>query len=258
MKIVVIGGTGLIGSRTVRRLRDRGHEVIIAALETNINVVTGDRLAEAVAGAQVVVDVANSPSLEEGPALAFFEASSHNLITAERAAHVQHHVTLSVVGTARLQQGGYFRAKALQERLIASSGIPFTIVHATQFFEFMSGIAEAATEGGVVRLPPVLFQPMAADEVADIMADVALSKPVNDIIEVAGPERVPMPAFVGRFLRARNDPRTTTIDPEARYYGARLTEDTLLPGDGARIGTVHFDDWLAEPRDQQATVSRRG
>jgi uncharacterized protein YbjT (DUF2867 family) len=244
MKIVVIGGTGLIGSKTVERLRNKGHEVLAASPNSGVDTVTGEGLAEALAGARVVVDLANSPSFEEKAALEFFGKAGRNLFAAETAAGVRHHVALSVVGTDRLQGMGYFRAKMLQEDLIRSSGIPYTIVHATQFFEFMGAIAQAATTGTTARLSTGALQPIAADDVADVMADVALSKPVNGLIEIAGPERAPLSDFVERFLKATNDPRTIVADRHARYFDVEIDDRTLVPGDGARIGATRFEDWL--------------
>ena len=244
MKIVVIGGTGLIGSKTVERLRKKGHEVVAASPNSGVNTVTGQGLAEALAGAQVVVDLANSPSFEEKAAIAFFEASGRNLFAAEAIAGVRHHVALSVVGTDRLQGMGYFRGKMLQENLIRNSGIPYTIVHATQFFEFMGAIAQSGTIGTTVRLSPASLQPIASDDVADVMADVALAEPVNGMIEIAGTERAPLSEFVARFLKATNDPRNVVADKHARYFEVEIDDRTLVPSDGARIGATRFEDWL--------------
>lgn len=244
MKIVVIGGTGLIGSKTVERLRAKGHEVLAASPNSGVNTVTGEGLAEALTGAQVVVDLANSPSFEEKAALDFFEAAGRNLFPAERAAGVRHHVALSVVGTDRMQDMGYFRGKLLQEKLIRNSGVPYTIVHATQFFEFVGAIAQSATAGTTVRVPPGGFQPIAADNVADAMARAALMEPLNGMMEIAGPERATLGDFVARFLKATNDPRTIVVDPNARYFEVAIDEKTLVPGDGARLGEIRFDDWL--------------
>ncbi|MER8758729.1 SDR family oxidoreductase [Mesorhizobium sp. M0976] len=246
MKIVVIGGTGLIGSKTVERLRNKGHDVLAASPNSGVNTVTGEGLAAALSGAQVVVDLANSPSFEEKAALEFFEASGRNLFAAETAAGVRHHVALSVVGTDRLQGMGYFRGKLLQEKLIRESGIPYTIVHATQFFEFTAAIANTGVVGDTIHMSPAYFQPMAADNVADAMADVALAAPLNGMIEIAGPERVRMSELVERFLKATNDPRKVVSDPGALYYGQVAIDDrTLVPGENARIGAVRFDDWLS-------------
>ncbi|MER8451650.1 SDR family oxidoreductase [Mesorhizobium sp. M1428] len=246
MKIVVIGGTGLIGSKTVERLRKKGHDVLAASPNSGVNTVTGEGLAAALAGTQVVVDLANSPSFEEKAALEFFAASGRNLLAAEAAAGVRHHVALSVVGTDRLQGMGYFRGKLLQEKLIKESGIPYTIVHATQFFEFTAAIANTGAVGDTIHMSPAYFQPMAADDVADAMADVALATPLDGTTEIAGPERVRMSELVGRFLKATNDPRKVVADPGALYYGQVAIDDrTLVPGESARIGAVHFDDWLS-------------
>lgn len=251
MKIVVIGGTGLIGSKTVERLRKKGHEVVAASPNSGVNTVTGQGLAEALAGAQVVVDLANSPSFEEKAAIEFFEASGRNLFAAEAIAGVRHHVALSVVGTDRLQAMGYFRGKMLQENLIRNSGIPYTIVHATQFFEFMGAIAQSGTIGTTVRLSPASLQPIVSDDVADVMADVALAEPVNGMIEIAGAERAPLSDFVARFLKATNDPRTVVADKHARYFEVEIDDRTLVPGDGARIGTTRFEDWLRRSTQQK-------
>jgi uncharacterized protein YbjT (DUF2867 family) len=244
MKIVVIGGTGLIGSKTVERLRKKGHEVLAASPSSGVNTVTGEGLKEAVAGAQVVIDLANSPSFEEKAAMDFFEAAGRNLFAAEKAAGVRHHVALSVVGTDRMQAMGYFRAKLLQENHIRNSGVPYTIVHATQFFEFTGAIAQSATEGTTVRLPTGAFQPIAADNVADAMADIGASEPLNGMIEIAGPDRAPMNEFIARYLKAINDPRSVTADPQARYFDVEIDDRTLVPDNGARLGDIGFDEWL--------------
>jgi uncharacterized protein YbjT (DUF2867 family) len=246
MKIVVIGGSGLIGSKTVERLRNKGHEVVAASPKSGVNAVTGEGLADALAGAQVVVDVANSPSFEEKAVLAFFEASGRNLFAAEKAAGVGHHVALSVVGTDRLPGSGYFRAKLAQENLIKKAGIPYTIVRSTQFYEFMGAIAQSGTEGQTVRLSPAYMQPIAADDVADAMADVALAPPVNGTIEIAGPERVRLSDLVGQFLTATGDPRTVTADAHAPYFGVELDDQSLTPGDHPRLGATRFDDWISQ------------
>lgn len=251
MKIVVIGGTGLIGSKTVERLRKRGHDVLAASPNSGVNTVTGEGLAEALAGAQVVVDLANSPSFEEKVAMEFFEAAGRNLFAAEKAAGVRHHVALSVVGTDRMQAMGYFRAKLRQEQHIRSSGIPYTIVHATQFFEFVGAIAQSATEGTNVRAPTGAFQPIAADNVADAMADTALAEPVNGVIEIAGPERAPMNEFIAHYLKATDDPRTLVPDPHARYFEVEIDARTLVPDAGARLGAIRFEDWLKSPAAQK-------
>jgi uncharacterized protein YbjT (DUF2867 family) len=245
MKIVVIGGSGLIGTKLVNKLRQNGHQVVAASPNSGVNTITGEGLAEALAGAQVVVDVANSPSFEDKAVLEFFETSGRNLLAAEAAAGVGHHVALSVVGTDRLQENGYFRAKMAQENLIKASGIPYTIVRSTQFFEFVNGIAQSATEGQTLRLSPALFQPIASDDVANALADVTLGAPVNGTIEIAGPDRVPLDELVGRFLSATNDSRKVVADIHARYFGAELNDRSLTPGDNPRIGSIRFEDWLS-------------
>jgi uncharacterized protein YbjT (DUF2867 family) len=241
MKVVVIGGTGLIGSKLVSWLGEQGHEAVAAAPNTGVNTLTGEGLAEAVAGAAVVVDVSNSPSFEAAAVLEFFETSTRNLLTAEAAAGVGHHVVLSVVGTARLQKSGYFRAKSAQEKLVENSAIPYSIVHATQFFEFVRQLADSATDGDSVRFAPVLFQPIAGDEVAQAVGRVALGAPVNGTVEVAGPEPVRMDEFFREVLR--EDPRTVVTDPHKSYFGAELAERTLLPGDDAIFGETRYRDW---------------
>jgi len=246
MKVVVIGGSGLIGSKTVERLRKRGHEAVAASPKSGVNTLTGEGLADALAGAQVVVDVANSPSFEDKAVLEFFETSGRNLLAAESAADVGHHVALSVVGTERLQDSGYFRAKLAQENLIKAAGIPYTIVRATQFFEFMGAIAQSGTVKQTVNLPSAHVQPIASDDVADVMTDVALAAPVNGTIEIAGPERVRLSELVARFLSATGDPREVTTDVHARYYGIELNDQSLTPGDNLRIGATRFDDWLRQ------------
>jgi uncharacterized protein YbjT (DUF2867 family) len=244
MKIVLIGGTGLIGSKTAARLRDKGHEVLAASPKTGVNTITGEGLASALAGADVVVDLANSPSWEVQAVLDFFETSGRNLLAAERDAGVKHHIALSIVGSERLPENGYFRAKLAQERLIKGSPIPYTIIHSTQFMEFLKGIADEATVGTVARLSPAAFQPIASDDVADIVADVALARPVNGMIEIAGPERFGMNEIIGRYLKAINDPRTVEADVHARYFGAELDDRSLVPGEGARLGKIGFADWF--------------
>ncbi len=244
MKIVIIGGTGLIGSKLVGKLHEHGHQVVPASPDTGVNTLTGQGLAEALAGADVVVDVSNSPSFEDAAVLKFFETSTGNILAAEAAAGVGHHVALSVVGTERLTESGYFRAKIAQENLIGKSRIPYSIVHATQFFEFVKSIADAATRDGTVRLAPVLIQPMAADDVAKAVGRVAEGAPLNSIMEVAGPQQFRLDQLIRIGLRARNDPREVVADPEARYFGAKLAERTLLPGDGAMIAETRFEDWL--------------
>jgi uncharacterized protein YbjT (DUF2867 family) len=245
MKIVVIGGSGLIGKKVVTNLRQQGHEVVAASPSSGVNTVTGEGLAQALAGAQVVVDVANAPSWENNAVLAFFETSGRNLLAAEAAAGVGHHVALSVVGTDRLLASGYFRAKMAQEKLIKASPIPYTIVRATQFFEFVSGIAKSATEGQTVRLPPVLMQPIVSDDVAAVVADVALAEPLNGTFEVAGPERIRQDDFVRQFLTATGDARTVITDPKALYSGIEVNDQSLIPGDNPRLGTARFRDWLS-------------
>jgi uncharacterized protein YbjT (DUF2867 family) len=244
MKIVVIGGTGLIGSRLVKALAARGHEAVAASPNTGVNAVTGEGLADALAGAQVVVDVANSPSFEDRAVLDFFTASSGNLLAAGRRAGVRHHVALSVVGTERLQGSGYFRGKLAQERLIAAGGVPYTIVHATQFFEFMGGIAQSGTTGAAVRLPNALMQPIASDDVAEALAQIALAPPAHGIVEIAGPERMRMAEGVRRYLAAIRDPRTVVVDDSAPYFGVRLDDGSLVPAASARLGATRFESWL--------------
>jgi uncharacterized protein YbjT (DUF2867 family) len=243
MKIVVIGGSGLIGSKVVAKLTEHGHEALAASPASGVDTLTGEGLAEAMAGADAVVDVSNSPSFEDAAVLAFFETSTGNLLAAERDAAVGHHVALSVVGTERLSESGYMRAKIAQEKLIKASGIPYSIVHATQFFEFLKGIAASATEGNTVRLPPVLFQPMAAEDVAKVVARVSVGPPLNGIVEIAGPEAFRLDEFVRRGLNDLQDPREVITDPAARYSGAVLQERTLLPGDRAQIGETSFEAW---------------
>ena len=243
MKIVVIGGTGLIGSKTVATLRQRGHEVVAASPNTGVNTVTGEGLKEAMAGARVVIDLANSPSFEDTAVLQFFETSGRNLLAAEAAAAVRHHVALSIVGTDR-SDNGYFRAKVAQEKLIKASGIPYTIIRSTQFMEFLRGIADSGTDGNVVRIAPGLFQPIAADDVAANVAEVALAPARNGIVEIAGPERAPFNEFVARYLQAVGDPRAVVRDPEARYSGGRVEEHSLVPLGEARLGRIGLDEWL--------------
>jgi uncharacterized protein YbjT (DUF2867 family) len=245
MKIVVIGGSGLIGKKVVTNLRQHGHEVVAASPSSGVNTVTGEGLAQALAGAQVVVDVANAPSWEDNAVLAFFETSGRNLLAAEAAAGVGHHVALSVVGTDRLLASGYFRAKMAQEKLIKASPIPYTIVRATQFFEFVGGIAQSATEGQTVRFPPVLMQPIAADDVAAVMADVALAAPLNGTFDLAGPEPIRQDDLVRQFLTATGDVRAVITDPKALYYGISVSDQSLTPGDNPRLGPTRFADWLS-------------
>jgi uncharacterized protein YbjT (DUF2867 family) len=243
MKIVVIGGTGLIGSKTVAILRHGGHEVIAASPKSGINTITGEGLDPALAGAQVVIDLANSPSFDDKAVLEFFETSGRNLLAAERAARVQHHVALSIVAIDRTDNG-YFRAKVAQEKLIKSSGVPYTIIRATQFLEFLRGIADSSADGNTVRLPPVLFQPIAADDVAAIVADVALASPRNGIVEIAGPDRAPFDEIIARYLKAVGDQRQVVSDPAAGYWGGRVEEHSLVPLGAARLGRIGLDEWL--------------
>src|ERR671918_2146887 len=243
MKIVVIGGSGLIGTKLVNNLRKQGHEVVAASPSSGVNTLTGEGLAEALAGARVVVDVANSPSFEDKAVLEFFETSGRNLLAAEAAAGVRHHVALSIVGTDR-SDNGYFRAKVAQEKLIETSRIPYTIIRSTQFLEFLKGIADSSADGNKVRLSPGLFQPIAADDVAAITADVALAAPRNGIVETAGPERAPFNEIVARYLKALGDPHVVVSDPEARYFGGRVEERSLVPLGEARLGRIGLDEWL--------------
>jgi len=245
MKVIVIGGTGLIGSKVVTKLQASGIEAVAASPNSGVNTITGEGLAEVLKGASVVVDVSNSPSFEDAQVLAFFETSTRNLLAAEAAEGVRHHVALSVVGTDRMTGSGYMRAKIAQEQLIEQSSIPYSIVHATQFFEFMKGIADGATDGDTVRLAPVLIQPTAAEDVATEVAKVAVGAPVNGIVEVAGPEQFRLDGLVRRYLEARDDPRSVIADPGARYYGAELGERTLVPDNNATIGETKFEDWLS-------------
>jgi uncharacterized protein YbjT (DUF2867 family) len=244
MKIVIIGGTGLIGSKTVPILRQGGHEVVAASPNTGVNTITGEGLKEAMAGTQVVIDLANSPSFEAKAVLEFFQTAGRNLLAAEAAAGVRHHVALSIVGTDRTPENGYFRAKVAQEKLIEASGIPYTTIRSTQFLEFLGGIAASGAEGSVVRISPGLFQPIAADDVAAIVADVALGAPRRGIIEIAGPERAPFSDIVARYLKAIGDPREVVPDPEARYFGGRVEERSLVPLGEARLGRIGLDEWL--------------
>lgn len=246
MKIVVIGGSGLIGSKTVDRLRRQGHEVVAASPKSGVDTITGAGLAEALTGAQTVLDLANSPSFEDRAVLEFFETSGRNLLAAEAAAGVGHHVALSVVGTERLEESGYFRAKLAQERLIKAAAIPYTIVQSTQFFEFLGSIAQSGTVGQSVHLSPAFVQPIASDDVADVMADVALAAPLNGTIEIAGPERVRLDALVGRYLAAMQDPRTVVTDAATGYFGAPLDDRTLVPGENPRLGKMRFEDWFRQ------------
>lgn len=244
MRIVVVGGSGLIGSRLVMRLRERGHEAVNASPDTGVNSLTGEGVSEALGDADVVVDVSNSPSFEAAAALSFFETSTGKLLAAEAAAGVRHHVALSVVGTERLSESGYLRAKIAQESLITDSSIPYSIVHATQFYEFVMAIADAATDGNTVHLAPVLAQPMAADDVASAVAQVAVGAPRNGMVEIGGPEQFRLDELVRDTLRTRADPRDVVTDADARYFGARVSERTLVPGEDARLGATRYEDWL--------------
>src|ERR671921_1065150 len=246
MKIVVIGGSGLIGSKLVRKLHEHGHQVVPASPATGVNTLTGEGLAEALDSAAVVVDVSNSPSLEGAAALKFFETSTGNIVDAEAAAGVGHHVALSVVGTERLSESGYSRAKSAQEKLIERSSIEYSIVHATQFFEFIERIAEDATDGNTVRVAPVLIQPMAAEDVASALGRISVESPVNGIVEVAGPQQFRLDELIRGVLRERRDPREVISDAHARYFGAELGERTLAPGEDARLAGTRFDDWLSQ------------
>jgi uncharacterized protein YbjT (DUF2867 family) len=247
MKIVIIGGTGLIGTKLAGKLRQKGHDVVPAAPSTGVNTITGEGVDRALAGAEIVVDVANSPSFEDNAALRFFETSGRNLLAAEAAAKVRHHVALSIVGVDRLPECGYFRAKLAQEKLITASKIPYTILRATQFFEFVGGIVDSSSDGQIARLSPALFQPVASDDVATALADVTLGAPVNGVVELAGPERLSLDEFARRYLAATKDPRKVAADIHARYFGAELDDQSLTPGKNARLGEVRFEDWLATP-----------
>ena len=245
MKIVVIGGSGLIGSKLVNKLGEHGHEASPRRPDTGVNTLTGEGLDEALKGASVVVDVSNSPSLEDAAVMEFFKTSTGNLLAAEAAAGVAHHVALSVVGTERLTESGYFRAKLAQEKLIEGSSIPYSIVHATQFYEFMKRIAADATDGNTVRLPPALIQPMAADDVASAVGRVSVGAPLNGMVEVAGPEQFRLDELIRGVLTKRNDPREVVTDPQARYFGINPSERALLPGPDARLAETRFSDWLS-------------
>src|SRR5437773_829118 len=258
MKIVVIGGTGLIGSKHVKKLREHGQEVVAASPSSGVNTVTGEGLADALKGASVAVDVTNSPSWEDAAVLKFFETSTRNLLDYEAAAGVRHHVALSVVGTERMLESGFFRAKLVQENLIKASSIPYSIIRATQFFEFVKKIADLSTEGNKVRLPPVLFQPMAADDVASAIGRVAMSSPVNATVEIGGPEQFRLDELIRRDLAARKDPRDVISDPHARYYGIEVSERTLVPNDDARLGETRFEDWLNQSTKQVPKTSAAG
>jgi uncharacterized protein YbjT (DUF2867 family) len=257
MKIAVIGGTGLIGSKLVKRLREHGQEVVAASPSSGVNTLTGEGLADALKGASVVIDVTNSPSWEDNAVMKFFETSTRNLLAVEAAAAVGHHVALSVVGSERLLESGYFRAKIAQEDLIKSSSIPYSIVRATQFFEFIKGIADFSTEGNTVRLPPALIQPIAAEDVATAVCRVALGSPVNGTIEIGGPEQFRLDELVRRCLAAFQDPRNVISDPHGRYYGIQVSERSLLPDNDARLGETRFEDWLGHATKQSAKAGRQ-
>lgn len=248
MKIVVIGGSGLIGSKLVNNLRQKGHDVVAASPNSGVNTITGEGLNEALTGADVVVDVANSPSFEEQAVLEFFQTSGRNLLAAEISAGVRHHVALSVVGTDRLPESPYMRAKMVQEKLIKESGVPYTIVHSTQFFEFLVGIAQSATAGDTVRLPPAFVQPISSDDVAAAMAEAATGAPVNGTIEIGGPEKFRLDELVGQYLSAKQDPRQVVTDAHARYFGTELNDRSLVPDDDARIYATTFDAWLGRQK----------
>jgi uncharacterized protein YbjT (DUF2867 family) len=252
IKIVVIGGTGLIGTKLVNNFRERGQEVVAASPSSGVNTLTGEGLAEALAGAQVVVDVANSPSFEDKAVMEFFQTSGRNLLAAEAAAGVRHHVALSIVGADRLSASGYLRAKVAQENLIKASGIPFTIVRSTQFFEFVKGIVESATEGQTVRLSAALMQPIAADDVAAALTGLALAEPLNGTVEIAGPEPIRMDELARRFLSATRDPRKVTADVHAHYFGTQLNDQSLTPGNNARLAPTRFEEWLSRSTAQKA------
>jgi len=244
MKILVVGGTGLIGSKTVAILRHAGHEVVAASPKSGVDTITGKGVEEAVTGSQVVIDLANAPSFEDKAVLEFFQTSGRNLLAAEAAAGVRHHVALSIVGTDRTPENGYFRAKVAQEKLIEASGIPYTIIRSTQFMEFLRGVADEATKGNIVRVSPGAFQPIAADDVAGFVADAALAPPKNGIVEIAGPERAPFSEIVARYLKAVGDPREVVSDSEARYFGGLVDDRSLVPLGEARLGRIGLDEWL--------------
>jgi uncharacterized protein YbjT (DUF2867 family) len=256
MKIVVVGGTGLIGSKLVTRLRAQGHQALPASPDTGVNTLTGEGLEQVLPGAAVVVDVSNSPSFDDAAVLRFFETSTGNLLAAEARAGVGHHVALSVVGCDLVPESGYLRAKVAQEKLIRNSPIPYSIVRATQFFEFLKRIADEATEGNRVRIPPVLFQPMAAADVADAVGRIAVGAPLNGIVEVAGPQQFRFDEFIRVGLGARHDPREVTADPHAHYFGAELGERVLVPGAEARLGETRFEDWLSQSAIDAVPVGR--
>ena len=255
MKIVVIGGSGLIGSKLVGKLREQGHDAMAASPNSGVNSITGEGLAEALKGASVVVDVTNSPSWEDAAVMKFFETSTRNLLSYGAAAGVKHHVALSVVGTERLLASGFFRAKMAQENLIKVSSNPYTIIRATQFFEFVKGITDFSTEANKVRLPTALIQPMAADDVAGAVGRIATGSPVNGTVEVGGPEKFRLDELVRQYLAANQDPREVVADPKARYYGVEISERTLLPGDGARLSETRFETWLTQPAAKAAAAA---
>lgn len=260
MKVVVIGGTGLIGSKVVTKLGEHGYQVVAASPNSGVNTMTGEGLAEVLEGASVVVDVSNSPSFDDAAVMEFFETSTRNLLACEAAAGVGHHVALSVVGSDRMTGSGYFRAKIAQEKLIKEFSIPYSIVRATQFFEFVKRIADSATEGNMVRLPSVRFQPMAADDVASVVAKVAVGSPLNGTVEVAGPEQFRFDEFISRSLIAGKDPREVIADPHAQYFGTELSERSLVPSEGALLAETRFEDWLSGsvsqiPRGPQSTTA---
>ena len=250
MKIVVLGGSGLIGSKVVNILREKGHEVVAASPSQGINSITGEGLTEALTGTQVVVDVTNSPSWEDKAVLEFFETSTRNVLAAEKKTGVGHHVAVSIVGTDQLPESGYMRAKAAQEKLIKASSVPYTILRATQFFEFVGRIADGATSGKIVKLPSVLFQPIFSEDLAANVAKIALAKPANGIIETAGPDAIPFDQLVGQYLTAHRDPRTVVADENAQYFGTRLQKRSLVPGENALLGSCHFADWLSRTASQ--------
>jgi len=256
MKIVVIGGTGLIGSKLVEKLQATGHEAVAASPDTGVNTITGEGLAEVLEGTEVVVDVANAPVWEDAEVLDFFRTSARNLIAADAVAGVSHQVTLSVVGTDRLQDSGYFRAKLAQEEAVESGDVPYTILRATQFYEFISRLADSSSDGESIRLAPVLIQPEAADDVASALAEIATSAPVNGIVELAGPEQFRLDDLARRVLEANADPRPVIADPGARYFGAELHETSLIPGDNSRIGPTRFEDWLGRATPAPTTSGR--
>jgi len=255
MKILVVGGTGLIGSKLVKQLRDQKHEAIAASPKSGVNSVTGEGLADALKGVSTVIDVTNSPSWEDAAVLNFFETSTRNLLAYETAAGVRHHVALSVVGTERLLESGFFRAKFAQENLIKSSKVPYTIIRATQFFEFVKAIGDFSTEGNTVRMPPALIQPVAGDDVAKAVAEIALGSPRNGMVEIGGPERFRLDELIRMDLATLHDPRDVITDPQGRYYGMQVTEKALIPGDNARLGEKRFEDWLSQATKQTPHLS---